>query len=252
LSITLTVLGSSGMYGTPQRACSGYLLEAGESLLWMDAGSGSWRNLMRQIDFRQITGILLSHRHPDHTSDVFQAFHARQYGGSEPLPPIPLWAPGETLETLCAYGTELAQSFDLRAVSAGESFGAGSANVEAFEMAHPVETLGMRVSHDGSVLAYSADTGPGGDLYALAHDADVFLCEATLQDSDEPWSGHLRASDSGRAAAEVGARRLLLTHLPPARDLDQSLAQARGSSGGVPVELAQDDRRLQVARVSAA
>ena len=77
MTMSLTVLGSSGMYATPERACSGYLVEIDDQTLWLDAGAGTWRNLMRHTDFRDLSGVLLSHRHPDHTTDVFQADHAR-------------------------------------------------------------------------------------------------------------------------------------------------------------------------------
>ena len=32
----------------------------------------------------------------------------------------------------------------------------------------------------------------------------MFVCEATSQDSDEIWEGHLRASQTGRIAQQVG------------------------------------------------
>ncbi len=246
MSLELTVLGSSGMFATPQRASSGYLLEYNDMRLWMDAGAGSWRNLMRHIDYRTLDGIVLSHRHPDHTTDVFQAFHARHYGGPEPLPPIPLWAPAETLGRLCAFDGEIEESFDLRSIAAGESLEIATATFSFVAMAHPVETVGMRIDVDNALVAYSADTGPDADLSTLAAGTDLFLCEATLQDGDEPWSGHMSASDAGRIAAVLGTDRLMLTHLPPGRDLELSLKQAQGASRDVPVELAQDDRRLRI------
>jgi ribonuclease BN (tRNA processing enzyme) len=244
VTVELTVLGSSAMFGTTERACSGYLLRFGDTCLWMDAGAGSWRNLVASIDFKKLDGVLLSHRHPDHTSDVFQAFHARQYGGLEPLPPIPLWAPAETLERVCAFGGELDQSFELRTVAAGDALDIGPASLKFVAMAHPAETIGTRLSFDGTVVAYTADTGPDADLAALASGADLFVCEATLQDRDEPWDGHTSASVAARTASRIGVGRLLLTHLPPGRDLDVSLEEARGAAGDIPVELARDGQRL--------
>ena len=246
MSFTVTVLGSSGMYATPERACSGYLLEVDESRLWMDAGAGSWRNLLRSVAYQALDGVLLSHRHPDHTTDVYQAFHARHYGGPEPLPSIPLWAPAETLERLCGFGSEIQESFDLRTIAAGDSLDIAGARFSFVAMVHPAETVGMRIEHDGAVLSYSADTGPEADMETLARGADVFVCEATLQDSDEPWEGHTSASAAGVIAADLAVNRLLLTHLPPWRDLGLSLKQARGASGDVVVDLAEDGMRLEV------
>ncbi|MFN2488266.1 MAG: MBL fold metallo-hydrolase [Actinomycetota bacterium] len=242
----VTVLGSSGMYATTDRACAGYLLELNDAHVWMDAGAGTWRNLVAQLDYGSLDAVLLTHRHPDHTTDVFQAFHARQYGDSGPLAPIPLWAPAETLERLCAFGGELEAAFELRAITPGDTLDVGGARFSFVSMAHPVDTLGVRVELDGAVLAYSSDTGPDANLSALAHEADLFICEATLQDSDKSWEGHTSASQAGALAAQLRVHRLMLTHLPPGRDAGVSLDEARRTCGDVPVELATDGMRYEV------
>ena len=246
MGIAVTVLGSAAMFATVERQASGYLVEYEDTKLWIDAGGGTWRQLLQFTDHRDVDGILLTHRHPDHTIDVFQALHARLYGEKEPLPPIPLWAPAETLERLLAFSSEIARGFDLHVIAEGESMEADGAKLSFVRMAHPPETLGVRIEHEGIVVAYSADTGPNADFRTLAGDAALFVCEATFQDSDEEWEGHLRASQAGAAAAESGAGKLLLTHLPPGRDLGLSLAEAQKSSGDVEVQLAADGLRLEV------
>jgi ribonuclease BN (tRNA processing enzyme) len=102
------------------------------------------------------------------------------------------------------------------------------------------------VEYDGKLFAYSSDTGDSADFDALAAGADVFVCEATLQNSDDIWEGHLRASQAAGIARAIGARKLILTHLPPGRDLERSLAEARDVAEAE-VELASDGRRLEVA-----
>ena len=248
MTFSLTVLGCSGMFATRARAASGYLLDLDGTRLWLDAGSGTWRNLLQFIDYGQIDGVLLSHRHPDHTTDVFQAFHARHYGGSEPLPPIPLWAPADTMERVCGFADEVQQTFDLRTVAAGGEIRVGPATVSFVSMAHPVETVGVRVENDGVSFAYSADTGPDADFATLAGGVDLFVCEATLQDSDESWEGHMSASAAADVARRVGAGRLLLTHLPPDRDRSMSLEQAIRSGGDLSIDLAEDGMTCPVAR----
>ena len=246
MSLKVTVLGSSGMFATPTRAASGYLLELDGTRLWLDAGSGTWRNLLGRLHYSELDGVLLTHRHPDHTSDVFQAMHARLYGGPEPLAPIPLWAPAETLERLCGFAPEIADSFELRQVIAGESLTVGVASISFVAMVHPPETVGVRVQSAGAILAYSADTGPGADFRALAGGSDLFICEATLQDEDSGWEGHMTASAAASTAELVGCRRLLLTHLPPERDVALTLKQARSAAVELDVGLAQDGMSVEV------
>jgi ribonuclease BN (tRNA processing enzyme) len=246
VSFAVTVLGSSGMYATRERASSGYLLHLDGRHVWLDAGAGTWRNLLEHIDFPRIDGVILTHQHPDHTSDVFQAFHARNYGSDTPLPAIPLWAPAATLDALCGYNEKIGESFDLNTIVEGGSMEFAGARFRFTRMAHPVETLGVRVEAGDAVLAYSADSGTGADFAGLATGADLFICEATFQDSDEEWTGHMSASQAATVAAGVGATRLVLSHLPPGRDLAVSLAEAHAAAEGVPVQLADDNLELEV------
>jgi ribonuclease BN (tRNA processing enzyme) len=234
------------MYATVERAASGYLLETADNRIWIDCGSGTWQHLQERWDWREVDAIVLSHRHPDHTTDVFQLYHARQYGDPEPKPPIPLYAPQETIDHLAAYTEGLAESFVFNPIDADDDLEVGSTRFAFTRMAHPADTLGIRIEQSGSVLAYTADTGQAADFKSLARDADIFLCEATFQESDDEWEGHLHAARAGRIAAEQGCGRLVLTHLPPERDLSISLEQAEATSGDVSVSLAEDGMRFEI------
>ena len=246
MTTKLTVLGTSARFATTARACSGYLLEIDGHRLWLDAGAGTWRNLVGHCSFEDVEGVILTHRHPDHSTDVFQMEHARLYGPRGELPPIPLWAPAETLDALTGFSQ--LDAFATQEVAGEGSIEFAGATIRFVSMAHPPETVGVRVESDDGVIAYSADSGEEADFSALAGGADLFVCEASNQDSDEIWEGHLRASQAGRIASEVGAARLVLTHLPVERDLGLSLAEAQRVAGGVSVELAADGDRHEVSR----
>ena len=246
MTFAVTILGSAAMFSTRDRASAGYLLQMDDTNIWLDAGGGTWRNLLREIDYPELDGVVLSHRHPDHTIDVFQAFHARMYGQEEPLPKIPLWAPAETIDRLTAYTDHFEDSFECSPVEPGSSFEAGGAAFSFYEMAHPPVTLGVRVEYDGRAFAYSADTGIGADFSVLAKDADLFICEATFQEIDDDWEGHLHAAEAAGIAAKCGVARLVLTHLPPGRDLNLSLVEAHREADGLTLSLADDGQRYEV------
>jgi ribonuclease BN (tRNA processing enzyme) len=247
MSFKVTVLGSSGMFATTDRAASGYLLALNGTFVWLDAGAGTWRNLLSHIAYQDLDGVILSHRHPDHTTDIFQAQHARLFGQAEPLEKLPLWAPSETLSRLEGFSDGISDAFDLRPVAPGDHIVFAGAAVSFHPMAHPgIETLGVRVEWQGAVFAYSADTGSGADFASLAQDADVFICESTLQDSDAEWEGHLHAGRAATIAAACGVKHLVLSHLPPGRDLGLSLAEAQRNADGMKVQLASDGLELEV------
>jgi ribonuclease BN (tRNA processing enzyme) len=245
VSLSVVALGTSGMFATDEVACSGYLVEWNGFKLWLDAGAGTWQRLLAVSDYRDLSGILLTHRHPDHTTDVFQALHARYLGTHGKLAPIPLWAPQETLDVLLAFDEDMAEAFELRSVTGSERLDLSGASVSFVSMAHPPETLGVRIEAAGGVVAFSADTGPDADFSALALGADLFLCEATLQ-AGVTWDGHLNGAQAGALGAALGAGKTLLTHLPPEKDHALTLEEARAAAPGSVVELAEQGRRYEV------
>ena len=245
MSFTVTVLGCSGVYQTKDSAASGFLVEIDGGHWVVDMGGGTWRNLLSQIDYRNLDGVLLSHRHPDHTIDIWQLFHARHYG-AVPESRIPLWAPQQTIDRLVAFDDGIAESFALMPVDESSEVRFGDARVTFARMQHPPVTLGARIEHGGTAIAYTADTGLEGDIDAIATGVDVFVCEATAQDADEPWWGHLCASDAARIAARCEVARLVLTHLRPESDRELSLEQARRAAPGLNIELATDGMVLEV------
>jgi ribonuclease BN (tRNA processing enzyme) len=95
------------------------------------------------------------------------------------------------------------------------------------QLAHYDElTFGLRVSDGAHTLAYSGDTAPTPRLAELAHDADVFLCEATLGDPEPAERGHLTAGEASDAFEASGARRLVVIHRPDELPLDPSVERA--------------------------
>lgn len=247
MSFSVTVLGCQGIFASRDRAASGYLLQFGGKNVWLDAGPGTWRNLLGHIDWREIDAVILTHEHPDHTTDVFQAFHARCYGTEDDLPLIPLWAPAPTIATLKAFSPKITGAFEFSPVSAGETRDWAGASFSFHEMAHSgIETVGVRVEFEGAVFAYSGDTGPAGRLDTLAKGAHLFICEASFQEEDEKWEGHTSAAQAAEIAAVAGVRKLLLTHLPAEGDLGLSLAEAHRKAKGVTVQLAEDGQIHEV------
>jgi ribonuclease BN (tRNA processing enzyme) len=87
-------------------------------------------------------------------------------------------------------------------------------------------------------LGYSGDTGPCGGFVDVARDVDLLLAEASFRVGDDnPANLHLTGSVCGATATRAGVRRLLLTHVPPWHEAEDSLAEARSAYDG-PVDLA--------------
>jgi ribonuclease BN (tRNA processing enzyme) len=154
------------------------------------------------------------------------------------MPPIPVYAPAGALARIAkVHGVDdrdgLDECFDWKEIRA-ESFCIGPFIADAAHMNHPVETFGIRLSHSGASVAYSADTGESDELVRLARDADLALFEASFLTSQPglPPNVHLTARQAAEHASRAAARHLLLTHLVPWNDPEQSREEAAGSFNG--------------------
>ncbi len=242
----VTVVGCSGSFPGPDSAASCYLLEGEhEGRTWrvlLDLGSGALGSLHRFVDPVTIDAVLISHLHPDHYFDISGLYVLWKYHPDGARPPIPVWGPpGVARQCARAYGldpeTGMSAEFSFREYD-DQPIRLGPFTVRVTRVAHPITAYGLRVEADGHVLAYSGDTGPCQELVDLAQGADLLLCEAAFVESgDNPTDLHLTGKQAGAAAAEAGARRLVLTHIPPWHDPEVPLAEAREAYDG-PLERA--------------
>lgn len=242
----LTIVGCSGSYPGPESPASCYLLEAedADGRTWrvlLDLGSGSLGTLHRHADPLAVDAVLLSHLHADHCLDLTGYYVLRKYHPRGVQPRIPVWGPVGTADRMArAYDLPdepgMHHEFDFREWDGVEQI--GPFTVEPVAVNHPVPAFGLRVSADGVTLAYTGDTGPCASLDDLARDVDLFLAEASFRAVDDnPPDLHLTGTDCGEVAARAGARRLVLTHVPPWHDPQDALAEAVAAYAG-PVELA--------------
>ncbi|WP_069113078.1 MBL fold metallo-hydrolase [Jiangella alba] len=240
----LTVLGCSGSMPGPGSPASGYLIEADGVRLVLDLGNGALGPLQDVVGvagLAELDAIVLSHLHPDHCMDLCGLYVALRYG----LPSrrrIPVYGPGGTADRMAAaYGKEpdpgLSGEFDFREHPV-DGFRVGPLTVRVAPVVHPVAAYAVRVEHDGRSLVYSGDTAATPALVELARDTDLFLCEAAYADGDDNPPGiHLTGREAGEHAAAAGARRLVVTHVPPWGDPQRAAEHASAVYDG-PVELA--------------
>jgi ribonuclease BN (tRNA processing enzyme) len=243
--VRLTIVGCSGSYPGPDSPASCYLLEADhEGRTWrvlLDLGSGALGVLQRHVDPLSVDAVLLSHLHADHCLDLCGYYVLRRYHPRGHQPRIPVWGPAGTADRMArAYDLPSApgmnEEFDFRTYAGRIELGPFA--IEPVEVEHPVPAYGLRVGADGVTLGYSGDTGPCAGLDAVARDADLLLAEASFRSGDDNPSGlHLTGAQCGEAAARAGARRLMLTHVPPWFDPMDAAAEASAAYDG-PILLA--------------
>lgn len=257
----VTVLGCWGPYPRAGGACSGYLVSGGGMNIMLEAGSGTLSRLMERIDFRLLDAIIVTHLHHDHYLDLFQVRHAmegtrRDGSRDRPLKLFIPAAPAAEFNLLNSYQTayQVSSIDSLReeGISGGvvaRRLDIGGLTIRFVPIKHllpgysvsfeePVEAAGPT---NGGKFVFSSDTARTEGLVALAHDADLFLCEASGLDRDAGHmaEAHLTARQAGEVGRAAGVKRLLLTHFWPEYDLGELTAQ--GTAGfGAPVTAVQE------------
>ncbi len=240
----LTVLGCDGSWPGPGGAGSGYLVQADDTVLLLDAGPGTFANLQRWGDPGRIDAVVLTHEHPDHWTDLESFAVWAGYGpgrarfGERGGQRLPVYAPpglrawSHFADAAWIRWEELAPSMVLTL---------GSLTARFVATDHGPPTLAVGLSHGEATLAYSADSGTGWSVEELGADIGTFLCEATYTQESEGRLQHLSGREAGAMARAAGVRRLIITHRWPTVSADAVRRETELAFGGAVSQAATDD-----------
>jgi ribonuclease BN (tRNA processing enzyme) len=233
----LTVVGCAGSFPGPDSPASCYLLESDGFRLVIDLGNGSLGALQKYAALSGIDAVCLSHLHADHCVDLYSYSIARTFHPAGQLPVIPVYGPAGTAERIGLLhggdgGEELMKRFAFETLEPGR-LAIGPFDVQVAHMNHPVETFAYRFNRGGRTLVYTGDTGETEAVPALAAGADVFLSEAAfLEGPNLPPDLHLTARQAAAYASRAGVGKLVLTHVQPWTDPDDTRAEAAAAFPG--------------------
>jgi ribonuclease BN (tRNA processing enzyme) len=270
----LTVLGKSPAWQDAGGACSGYLVEDGETSVLLDCGSGVFAKLREHGDYCGLDAVVVSHLHADHFFDLFPYAHAllltpRQQpvpvaghpGTDHPARPR-LIAPRGARATLRAIGnswgtaTLVESAFRLEEYETTSELEIGSLRLRFATVPHYVLTHAIEVRStgdgaggaggDGARLVFGADCRPNEELVTFAAGAELLLIEATLPRPERTGvRGHLTPAEAGEHARAAGVGRAVLTHISD--ELDSGWAREEGSRAfGTPVDVAQEGASYEI------
>lgn len=216
-------LGRYGPYPAAGGASSGHLLYQGGKALVLDMGCGTLPRLLLSSEKTEICGVVLTHLHPDHYSDllVYAQYLAKCAG--RPMPLFMPRAPERVSSLLADMGV-----FEVHFTDAQAEAQCGPFRLRFAPTVHPLPGYAVRVDGDSS-LAYTGDSLVTHALTAWADQVDVLLCDAPFTKRTVPSpSPHMTAEQAAELAkaAHVGA--LWLSHLVPDSDEQAVLRAARG------------------------
>lgn len=188
----------------------------------IDCGASSLPALKRLgIDRGAIDLILITHFHGDHFAGL--PFFLLDAQFSRRTRPLVIAGPQgiearltQIMEALFEHSSGTKQRFELSVVELtpekGRSFGA--VTVTPYPVVHGASGgpfLGLRIEAEGRVVAYTADTEWTEALIPLGRGADLFIAEAYMY--EKVVKNHLSLKTLEQHLPEIGAKRLVLTHM---------------------------------------
>src|SRR5690242_14728894 len=87
----ITVLGKSPSWPDAGGACSGYLVQEGDTTVLLDCGNGVFGKLRQFVDYTDVDAVVLSHLHADHILDVIPYAYGLLYAPRQQPVPVHIW-----------------------------------------------------------------------------------------------------------------------------------------------------------------
>ncbi|CAN5601421.1 MBL fold metallo-hydrolase [soil metagenome] len=253
----VTVLGKSPAWQDAGGACSGYLVEEGETRLLVDCGSGVFAKLRSHVDYLDVDAAVITHMHADHFADLLPYSYAllltyRQQpvpvagyeGTDDPVRPrliLPAGGP-PALGTICGlFGDErlVEEGFRMEGYDQASEVEVGPLALRFVEVPHYVLTYAIEVTAaSGQRVVFGADCAPNDAIVEFARDVDLLFIEATLPRPERAGArGHLTPGEAGEHARRANAKRVVLTHFSDELDAGWIKSEGEQALGG-PLELA--------------
>jgi ribonuclease BN (tRNA processing enzyme) len=248
--IKITILGSGTCVPSLKRSSCSVLVETGTQKIILDAGPGTMHRLLETgNEIFDITHMIFSHFHPDHTGEFVPFIFANKYpNGDRRKVPLTLIG-GKGFKDFFhglkkVYGEWIELSPGIVNILEMDNDKACSLDFQHFHLEsmpvnHRPESIAIKItSINGCSLVYSGDTGFSKNLITLAINTDLFICESALPDHLEV-PGHLTPSLAGKIATQAKVSFLVLTHFYPECDQFDIAKQCRRTYNGTLV-LAED------------
>lgn len=226
-TLKIEILGYWGGYPSRGGATAGYLISAGESKVLLDCGSGVMSKFSLVGRVEDLSAVILSHLHYDHTADIgilqYAAVGALRKGRLKNK--MSVFSPQEPKDMWEALQSE---QTDFYTINETQTITIDDMVVEFLSVNHTIPCFAVKIKNEDKTIVYSADTTYIESLVYFAKNADLFICEATICEGSihSTGKGHMNAIEAGILAKKANVKNLVLTHLPHDGDFELMKQQA--------------------------
>jgi ribonuclease BN (tRNA processing enzyme) len=220
MTVRVQFLGSGSAFSDGGRANAAIHVTAPGVSLLLDCGGSALPAIKKHIDPATIDAIAVTHLHGDHFGGIpFLVIEQHFTGRKKPLvaggpPSLEQRIRAEEQALYPDFFGPTTLGFPFTTVVLGaEPTELGGARVTALPVRHVrlAEPHGLRVDVGGKLIAYSGDARWTEHLAAVAKGADLFICEATFFEREDP--SHISYRTLMAHREEFRAKRIVLTHL---------------------------------------
>lgn len=218
----LKVVGCGDAFGAGGRGNSCYRIAAAGQVATFDFGASALVGLNRfALSSADIDVIFLSHLHGDHFGGLPLLLLDGQFVRLREKPLLIVGPPGTGARLDAAMdvlfpgtrGIDWRFGWRVEEVEPGSTTAHGPFTLTTAEVIHPsgAPATALRLTDGHATLAFSGDTEWTEALLPIAEGADLFICESFAFDG-QPY-GHMAYRTIERRRADLGAKRILLTHM---------------------------------------
>lgn len=218
----LDVLGKYGPYPKGNSATSSYLIKTDAAAFTLDFGAGAFSKLALRLQPKDLSFMILTHTHSDHTSDMGVMGYYLQRKNVKMTVYMP--KPDREADALrfASYG-----NCEFVWIDETATIKKGGLKITFVKLRHPVTNYGVRVEYNGKVFVYTGDTNTCDNLFVLLKNADYALMDACFLHKD--WGEqkpHLSAMLCARACEKSNVK-LLMTHIDADYDENDLVKEAK-------------------------
>lgn len=234
------------------RASGGIWLSLGKTNLYLDPGPGALvkcRSKREKLDPASLDGIILSHRHLDHSSDMNIMIEAMTKGGFEKRGKV--FAPAQALEddpVILRYVRDYVQKVIVLKEGGNYQVGEMRFSTPIRHIHGDAETYGVNFSSPPYTISYIADTKFFSRLIQCYRGQLLIINVVRLKPSD---LDHLCLEDAKRIITEVKPQVAILTHfgMTMIRAKPWELAAGLSQRTGVEVIAARDGMTFELEKL---